>query len=642
MHHFVQKSVKRKCIPTLTPKFTRKFINANKIHSIDFRIGGVASITGSFAHDPLNTNRILVENNIPLVGLDGLNIVHVDGISVDGEEGTALRLSINATIENPGVTDVQLQNFSFYMAEGETGTILGQIPINVLALQPGTNTVTLNGLLAPLHETDLPVVGKFFSAYLNGQTQLVKLFHDRSFEQNAIPMDLTTSGLTMKANLEGIKANIIRQVDVLNFGIEFDSIDENKVYATGRLSVLFELPSNVHMTFKALTTSINFTMHFNDGPSMSQMILHDLPVEHNQITNELLMSFNKQELIVLNDASFEEFAANLVLTSSVSVTIEGLAAALTNICIGNITLSDIPVHDTLHLVGYNQFNNELLNIDNIDLTGALSSHELALRVKTKIINPSVVNIINGGRLSLDLCEVSSGISLGSVIIDPFYLEPQGSNTILNAEGTFRITDENSAVAQQFVSRMISGIDNNVELRGRLPNNSVGTSIPLLSMAIADLRIHTRVPGLYGERALVREILLKKLSAVQMAGIPLGLVKTLSSRIRLKNPFGTVLTITGMNIRAYFGAAIDESQQVGTVTDNSRITIGAYEEIVTHNIDVKITAKLSTMVSLLPPLLAGTSRLSLSGFINVIIGNQLTLNQLPLTLLNVASIQDGSI
>ncbi|CAF4140825.1 unnamed protein product, partial [Rotaria sordida] len=618
------------------------FINANKIHSIDFRIGGVASITGSFAHDPLNTNRILVENNIPLVGFDGLNIVHVDGISVDGEEGTALRLSINATIENPGVTDVQLQNFSFYMAEGETGTILGQIPINVLALQPGTNTVTLNGLLAPLHETDLPVVGKFFSAYLNGQTQLVKLFHDRSFEQNAIPMDLTTSGITMKANLEGIKTNIIRQVDVLNFGIEFDSIDENKVYATGRLSVLFELPSNVHMTFKALTTSINFTMHFNDGPSMSQMILHDLPVEHNQITNELLMSFNKQELIVLNDASFEEFAANLVLTSSVSVTIEGLAAALTNILIGNITLSDIPVHDTLHLVGYNQFNNELLNIDNIDLTGALSSHELALRVKTKIINPSVVNIINGGRLSLDLCEVSSGISLGSVIIDPFYLEPQGSNTILNAEGTFRITDENSAVAQQFVSRMISGIDNNVELRGRLPNNSVGTSIPLLSMAIADLRIHTRVPGLYGERALVREILLKKLSAVQMAGIPLGLVKTLSSRIRLKNPFGTVLTITGMNIRAYFGAAIDESQQVGTVTDNSRITIGAYEEIVTHNIDVKITAKLSTMVSLLPPLLAGTSRLSLSGFINVIIGNQLTLNQLPLTLLNVASIQDGSI
>ncbi|CAF1534499.1 unnamed protein product, partial [Rotaria sordida] len=121
------------------------FINAIKIHSIDFRIGGVASITGSFAHDPLNTNRILVENNIPLVGLDGLNIVHVDGISVDGEEGTALRLSINATIENPGVTDVQLQNFSFYMAEGETGTILGQIPINVLDLQPGTNTVTLNG-----------------------------------------------------------------------------------------------------------------------------------------------------------------------------------------------------------------------------------------------------------------------------------------------------------------------------------------------------------------------------------------------------------------------------------------------------------------------------------------------------------------
>ncbi|CAF4620665.1 unnamed protein product, partial [Rotaria magnacalcarata] len=80
----------------------------------------------------------------------------------------------------------------------------------------------------------------------------------------------------------------------------------------------------------------------------------------------------------------------------------GLAAAQAEIRIGTVTLTDIPVKDILHLVGYNQFDNGLLNIDEIDITRALSSHELSLSVKTKINNPSVVYIINGGSLSLDL------------------------------------------------------------------------------------------------------------------------------------------------------------------------------------------------------------------------------------------------
>ncbi len=469
----------------------------------------------------------------------------------------------------------------------------------------------------------------------------MRLFHEVSTKENPTGMDLTISGLSMKAKLDGIETQLIRRVEVLNFGIEFDPTHVNKVYVTGRLLVVFELPSNVHMTFKALTTSINYTMRFNNGPNMGQMILYDLLVEHNQITNELLMSFYKQELIVLNETLFQEFAANLVLTNSVSVMIGGLAAALAEVRIGNITLTHIPVNDTLHLVGYNRFDNGLLNIDEIDLTEALSSTQLALYVKTKIDNPSVVNILNGGRLSLDLCEASSGISLGLVIIDPFYLEPQGNSTQLNAGGIFMITEDNSAVAQQFISRMVCGLDNDVELRGKLSDESIGTSVPLLSMAIAGLRIRTRVPGLYGERTLVREVLLKKLNALQIIGIPLGLVKTLSSRIRLRNPFSTPLTVTGMDMRADFGAVITDDAQVGTVTDNSRIMIGAYEEILTPSIDVKITAKLTTMISLLTPLLAGTIRLSLSGFINVTIDNQLILTQLPLTLLNVSSTQDSS-
>jgi len=443
----------------------------------------------------------------------------------------------------------------------------------------------------------------------------------------------------MKANLNGIQTKLIGQTDVLNFGIEFDPDDVNKVYVTGRLSVLFELPSNVNMNFTALSTSINLIMRLIDGPALGEIILHDLPVQHNHTTNKLLMSFEKQEFIVLNNTAFEQFAANLVLTTNVSVAIEGLASALAQIRIGNLTLSDIPINDTLQLTGYNQFDG-LLSIENIDISGAISPKALALQVKTKIINPSVVNIINGGQLLLDLCNDSiNGISLGLVNIDPFYLEPKGNNTIVNAEGIFNITEQNSVVAKQFISNMISGIDSKVELRGKLEDNSTGTTIPLLSLAVAGLHIHTQVPGLSGEKALVQELRIKKLTAAEIAGIAIGLVKVLSARIRILNPFNTSMIIQSLKIRADNGAKVDEEAHVGDVYDNTPINIRPYQNLTTDYVDVTLTAKLPTLIALINPLLSGRAHLSLSGFINVTIGDDFVLNQIPITVLNVTTHQE---
>lgn len=137
-------------------KFTQAFIQASAAHPISFRLVGVASIVGSFALGPLQVEGILVENDVSLVGLNGFNDVRVDGISVDGEEGNMLRLSINATINNPGVTDVQLQNFSLHMAEGVNGTILGQVPIERLAVKPGSNSVALKGSV-PCRWSTVPI-----------------------------------------------------------------------------------------------------------------------------------------------------------------------------------------------------------------------------------------------------------------------------------------------------------------------------------------------------------------------------------------------------------------------------------------------------------------------------------------------------
>jgi hypothetical protein len=189
--------------------------------------------------------------------------------------------------------------------------------------------------------------------------------------------------------------------------------------------------------------------------------------------------------------------------------------------------------------------------------------------------------------------------------------------------------------------MVSGLDNQVELRGTLADNSTGTSIPLLSLAIGGLRIQTSVPGLSGERTLVREVILKKLTAAQIIGIPLGLVKILLARIRLLNPFSTPLTILSMKIRADFSATVDESLEVGVVEDDTPLVVGAHQELISPYVNVRLSAKLSTMIALLVPLLDGNAQLSLSGVIDVKIGDNFVLTQLPLTILNVTTDQEHS-
>jgi hypothetical protein len=132
-------------------KFAQTFILANEENSIGFSIVGSASINGSFALGPLNVNGVPVNNNVSLGGLGGLKDVHVHSISIDGEENDALQLSINVTIGNPGLTDVELQNFILQLADGHSKTLLGQVLVDILALKPGDNTMMLHGFVSIFH-----------------------------------------------------------------------------------------------------------------------------------------------------------------------------------------------------------------------------------------------------------------------------------------------------------------------------------------------------------------------------------------------------------------------------------------------------------------------------------------------------------
>lgn len=135
-------------------KFAQTFILTDEENPIGFTIFGTASINGSFALGPLNVNGVPVNNDVSLGGLGGLTDVHVHGISIYGEEDDVLYLSINVTIGNPGLTNVELRNFILKLADGHTKVLLGQVLVDTLALKPGNNTMMLRGLVSVLDTID--------------------------------------------------------------------------------------------------------------------------------------------------------------------------------------------------------------------------------------------------------------------------------------------------------------------------------------------------------------------------------------------------------------------------------------------------------------------------------------------------------
>ena len=125
--------------------FSRAFIDASTMNPIKFYIFGKASIVGSFALGPLNIDGILLSNEVLMVGLDKLSQVLVHGISIDGETEEGLLLSIDVTINNTGVSVVELRSFTFQLLDAQTDITLGKIPIDVLTVAPGLNDIVLHG-----------------------------------------------------------------------------------------------------------------------------------------------------------------------------------------------------------------------------------------------------------------------------------------------------------------------------------------------------------------------------------------------------------------------------------------------------------------------------------------------------------------
>jgi hypothetical protein len=128
-------------------RFATDFLTADRSTPIGLNVVGLGSVNAVFALGPIDVQGVAVANEVTLVGLAGFRNVSVTGISIDGEERSQLLTSINVTIVNPGITQIELLDVVLDMSDTINGTRLGFVPVSQLLLEPGENFLSLQGFV---------------------------------------------------------------------------------------------------------------------------------------------------------------------------------------------------------------------------------------------------------------------------------------------------------------------------------------------------------------------------------------------------------------------------------------------------------------------------------------------------------------
>jgi len=149
---------------------------------------------------------VTVTTDIAFQGLSGLKGVKLRSFSIPGEssDGTSLLISLDATLPNPSVVNLELnstaQFASYFATSSNTFSYLGTVSTDSpLKLSKGSNHVKFQG---QVHPTNLSEAGQFFTRYLKGDAQQVKVAGLGCTEAATCPTWINTLITTIAAAID--------------------------------------------------------------------------------------------------------------------------------------------------------------------------------------------------------------------------------------------------------------------------------------------------------------------------------------------------------------------------------------------------------------------------------------------------------
>ncbi|KII92866.1 hypothetical protein PLICRDRAFT_102438 [Plicaturopsis crispa FD-325 SS-3] len=436
------------------------------------------------------------------------------------------------TLNNPSPFALGLGTVVFDLTTN--GTYIGTGTGKNVSIVPGSNDITLSGILVPQTSTKgLADVSQLFTNYINSDVTPVLATGQSTLQNDGSAVSWLSQGLkSLTLSVPFTSPSPINPIQSINIGyltLGFaaetpwqPSIASDAVQAAMKLPFGFGLSVNdiqndFNITKNALTVAGLSTPL---GASKSAVKVLGPTDTEGQIN--ITIANTNLSTTSANYDTFSLFNGNLTDLAYADFRLVGNSRAVANMSVGQITLDPIKVNVSTGLGGLKGLNG-YVTINNVDVTGGTSDY-IELGINVTIVNPSQLNLYTED-LSLQLGR--NGQYIGTTLLPNLTIN-MGKN-VLAAKGFFQpnLNSQGGQTLNDFVGQR----DVEVGIAGY----EKSTNITSLLHAFQTLNISAILPGL--KQSLLDSTALKVLSTT-------GRENNISHvTVDLANPFTAGLEIT---------------------------------------------------------------------------------------------------
>ncbi|KAI5474806.1 pre-rrna processing protein [Pseudohyphozyma bogoriensis] len=513
-------------------------------------------------------DNVTLTKNVSFSAFNGLPGVTISNPDFPGDASNGIELETDTLIPSPSNLGIQLGTTTFIASfEGQE---VGPIAANDLTLAPLTTTSAhLTGTIVKRSSTaGLNSLGVLFSNFLQGENQTLQVTGQEvvSPAQPNSPVNWLSAAfkkLTLNVTLPGETFTIISSIQLQDLTVTIT--EQSEAYAVpsqnNETDVVYKNPFGFSLT--AVKAGGEFYINY-DGVDTALLTLPVADVVSAQTSTgqdaNLVIDFkNKEDLVSLNNPSFDNFFNAITNTADVSFILHGGANVSAETAAGTIPITGIPFSVNTSFLGLQSLNARPTVVSNLDVYHGYPTY-LQINADATIYNPSNLTIItNDVVFGLQF----EGQVVGSVDIGDLLLVPQ--DNLIGTEVHYAPTGGASTVAgEALLANYVQGVDSNVSIVGTANTTPYGS----LQEALGTISIQTSIPAIH--QLLITEALLSfPIDIASNGGIA-------NAKFDLANPFTASINLLGVVANATYENFF--LGQINQPTLSPEITAGGHKNI----------------------------------------------------------------
>lgn len=379
-------------------------------------------------------SKIRLSRSIDLQGLSGLRGVVARTVSVVGETATTLLVEADAVLPWPTSIRVELPTVDVNFAYNNV--VLGSVRVpGGIILTPGSeiplhvtgqvNQITNDGQRAAL--------SALASRFISTNTSTVDVVGNSATDANGKTIPWLTRALKtldLKVDVAGQNLNPVSRINLPDLSADLEGARDSGYLlpiSTNRTEAVVSIPFNIHVG----VVSASGTVYVANQGSAARAASLDLgstalsgTIPGNNESTTLTLGLNNALLTAIDRGAYEQLLINVVSKPTAELQILGAVAAVVDLAVGRITVSDIKLDVPASLKSLDNLLGQLDVIGNVNVIGGTAEHGIA-QINVTLHNPSV---IAAKMPELSIPVTLDDVRIGRAVLQNLDLKP-GDNAV---------------------------------------------------------------------------------------------------------------------------------------------------------------------------------------------------------------------